>query len=61
MPTSAFRLLSGAAAADAKPAGACVEIVFVGIRLCDRLVYARPDRPRQRTVAAIRASTGLSQ
>ena len=44
MPPSAFRLLSGAAAPDAKPAGVCVEIVFVGIRLCDRLKYAiSPD------------------
>ena len=36
---SAFRLLSGATAPHAKPAGACVEIVFVGIRLCNRLKY----------------------
>ena len=35
-----FRLLSGATAPHAKPTGACVEIVFVGIRLCDRLGYA---------------------
>jgi hypothetical protein len=38
---SAFRLPSGATAPYAKLAGACMEIVFVGIRLCDRLKYAR--------------------
>jgi hypothetical protein len=38
MPT--FRLPSGVAAPHAGLAGSCVEIVFVGIRLCDRLVYA---------------------
>ena len=37
---SVFRLLNGATAPHAKPAGACVEIIFVGIRLCDRLTYA---------------------
>lgn len=42
LPTSAFRLMSGATAPLAKLAGAWVEIVFVGIRLCDRLVYASP-------------------
>jgi hypothetical protein len=44
LSTSAFRLLSGAAAPLTKPAGACVEIVFVRIRLCDRLNYASPPR-----------------
>ena len=38
---SAFRLPSGATAPYAKLAGACMEIVFVGIRLCDRLKNAR--------------------
>jgi hypothetical protein len=38
---SAFRLLSGTTAPHAKPAGASVEIVFVGIRLCDRLICAQ--------------------
>src|SRR5215831_9751037 len=37
--TSAFRLLSGATAPHTKPAGACVEIVFTGIRLCERLIH----------------------
>src|SRR5262249_2656126 len=35
-----FRLLSGATVPHAKPVGAWVEIVFVGIRLCDRLIHA---------------------
>ena len=45
LATLAFRLSGGAAAPLAKLAGTCVEIVFVGIRLCDRLVYAarHPD------------------
>src|SRR5262249_13698508 len=34
-----FRLLSGATAPHTKPAGARVEIVFTGIRLCDRLIH----------------------
>ena len=36
----AFRLLSGATAPYTRSAGACVEIVFVGIGLFDRLNYA---------------------
>ena len=43
MAALAFRLSSGAAAPLAKLAGTCVEIVFVGIRLCDRLDYAWPS------------------
>jgi hypothetical protein len=35
----AFRLLSGATALYAKLSAAFVEIIFVGIRLCDRLKY----------------------
>ena len=42
MTTLAFRLSGGAAAALAKLAGTCVEIVFAGMGLCDRLVYAVP-------------------
>jgi hypothetical protein len=38
-PNVSFRLLSGATPPYGKPAGACVEIVFAGIRLCDRLKY----------------------
>jgi hypothetical protein len=34
-----FRLLSGAIAPHARPLEARVEIVFVGIRLCDRLKH----------------------
>jgi hypothetical protein len=37
--TSAIRLLGGATAPYAKPAGARVEIVFAGIRLCDMLKH----------------------
>jgi hypothetical protein len=44
LPTSALQLLSGATAPHAKPAGVCVEIIFVRIRLCDRLSYARLSR-----------------
>jgi hypothetical protein len=42
LSTSASWLLSGATAPLTKAAGACVEIVFVRIRLCDRLTYALP-------------------
>jgi hypothetical protein len=44
LPTSAFRLLGRATVAHAKPGGAWVEIVFVEIRLCDRLRYAASPR-----------------
>jgi hypothetical protein len=37
-----FRLLSGATAPHAKATGVCVEIVFVGIRLCDKLKHPLP-------------------
>jgi hypothetical protein len=47
-----FRLLSGATAPHAKPTGACVEIVFVGIRLCDRLIYPGPGPAVRRTLIA---------
>ena len=36
----AFRLSGGAAAPLGKLLGTCVEIVFAGMGLCDRLVYA---------------------
>jgi hypothetical protein len=40
LPTSAVRTLSGATALHAKPSGVCVEIVFIGFRLCDSLIHA---------------------
>ena len=40
LATAVFPLPSGATASYAKPAGARVEIVFVEIRLCNRLKYA---------------------
>jgi HEAT repeat protein len=49
-----FRLLSGATAPYAKPAGARVEIVFVGIRLYDRLKCALLLIGRTRRSAASR-------
>jgi hypothetical protein len=53
-----FRLLSGATAPHAKPTGACVEIVFVGIRLCDRLTYADlSERGRRKTDRQTHART----
>src|SRR5215471_5980158 len=39
LPTSAFRLLSGATVSHKEPGGRLGEIVVVGIRLCDRLKY----------------------
>ena len=54
MATLAFRLSGGAAAPLAKLAGTCVEIVFAGIRLCDKLVYASPRLGRPSSSAADR-------
>jgi hypothetical protein len=42
---SAFRLPNGATAPYATLARGCMEIVFVEIRLCDRLKYARLNAP----------------
>jgi hypothetical protein len=67
LATLAFRLSGGAAAPLAKLAGTCVEIVFVGIRLCDRLSYSArsgqhhhiKDRHPPRRIASYPLSTGF--
>jgi hypothetical protein len=56
LTTLAFRLSGGAAAALAKLAGTCVEIVFAGMGLCDRLIYAFADHAETRASAANRVN-----